>query len=258
MDAIILAGGIPQPEEPLYTLTQGQNKALLEIAGKPLIQWVIDAFNDAHGIETITVVGLDKNSGLQSQVPIYYTEAAGSMFDNARAGIAELREHKQESHYLLMSSSDIPTLTGEIVDWIITQTDGVTADAFYLACNRPTMDARFPNSNRSFYKLKDMEICGSDIHVFAANLADQEDTLWISLMNERKNAFKQARIIGFGTLFSLLFRTATLQSLAKAVGGRLGLKAIPVLSPYAETAMDVDKPHQYDMLKADLENRQTS
>ena len=43
MDAIVIAGGIPQPEEPLYEYTQGIPKAMLNIAGKPMVQWVLDA-----------------------------------------------------------------------------------------------------------------------------------------------------------------------------------------------------------------------
>ena len=43
MDAIVTAGGIPKPGEPLYEYTQGIYKALLDIAGKPMIQWVLDA-----------------------------------------------------------------------------------------------------------------------------------------------------------------------------------------------------------------------
>jgi NDP-sugar pyrophosphorylase family protein len=43
MDAIVIAGGIPEPGDPLYEYTQGQPKALLDIAGKPMVQWVLDA-----------------------------------------------------------------------------------------------------------------------------------------------------------------------------------------------------------------------
>ncbi len=47
MDAIVIAGGIPEPGEPLYPYTQGKPKATLEISGKPMAQWVLDALNGA-------------------------------------------------------------------------------------------------------------------------------------------------------------------------------------------------------------------
>ena len=47
MHAIVTAGGAPTPKEPLYPLTRGDYKALLEIQGKAMIQWVLDALNGA-------------------------------------------------------------------------------------------------------------------------------------------------------------------------------------------------------------------
>ena len=46
MDAIVTAGGIPQPEDPLYTFSNGNAKALIDVAGKPMVQWVLDALGD--------------------------------------------------------------------------------------------------------------------------------------------------------------------------------------------------------------------
>lgn len=57
LPAIVTAGGIPQAGEPLYPLSQGRAKALLPIAGKPMIQWVLEALESAEQISQIVVVG---------------------------------------------------------------------------------------------------------------------------------------------------------------------------------------------------------
>ncbi len=49
MDAIVIAGGVPTPVEPLYPYTQGKPKALLDLCGKPMIQWVLDALEGKPG-----------------------------------------------------------------------------------------------------------------------------------------------------------------------------------------------------------------
>src|SRR3972149_4313418 len=59
VDAIVIAGGIPKPDEPLYPLTQGKSKALLDIAGQPMIQWVLDALSEAQTIRRVVVIGLE-------------------------------------------------------------------------------------------------------------------------------------------------------------------------------------------------------
>lgn len=38
MDAVLLAGGLPGPDSPLYTHTQGKPKAALQIGSKSMIQ----------------------------------------------------------------------------------------------------------------------------------------------------------------------------------------------------------------------------
>ena len=45
MDAIVLAGG-KSTDDPLSALTGGELKSMLPIAGKPMVQWVLDAISD--------------------------------------------------------------------------------------------------------------------------------------------------------------------------------------------------------------------
>ena len=53
MDALVVAGGIPKEGEPLYEYTQGKPKALLDVAGKPMIQWMLDALSGSEKIDTV-------------------------------------------------------------------------------------------------------------------------------------------------------------------------------------------------------------
>jgi len=62
MNAIILAGGIPTSEDPLYLAANGQNKALIDIAGKPMAQWVVDAVDGANSVDRIVIVGLHQRA----------------------------------------------------------------------------------------------------------------------------------------------------------------------------------------------------
>ena len=66
MNAILLAGGTPRGDDPLTEICQGKPKALLDVAGKPMAQWVLDAMDAAGSIDRIYITGLDENCGLQS------------------------------------------------------------------------------------------------------------------------------------------------------------------------------------------------
>jgi NDP-sugar pyrophosphorylase family protein len=87
MDAIVIAGGIPGPDEPLYPFTQGAPKALLDVAGKPMAQWVMDALDRAQTIDRIVVVGLDEGSGIHSSKIAAFIASEGTILLNIRCGV---------------------------------------------------------------------------------------------------------------------------------------------------------------------------
>jgi glucose-1-phosphate thymidylyltransferase len=60
MNAIILAAGYATR---LYPLTLNKAKPLLEIAGRPMIEWVLENLRDVPELETIFVVTNDKFAG---------------------------------------------------------------------------------------------------------------------------------------------------------------------------------------------------
>ncbi len=167
MDAIVTAGGIPKPEDPLYEYTQGKSKALLEIAGKPMVQWVLDAVGASEKIEHVVIVGLGLESGVSCQKPLTYIPNQGSMLDNVRSSIAKVVELKPDAGLILMASSDIPALTTEMVDWSIEAAQETDDDLYYNLITKEVMEARYPGSNRSYIKFSDAEICGGDMNLCA-------------------------------------------------------------------------------------------
>jgi hypothetical protein len=118
------------------------------------------------------------------------------------------------------------------------------------------MEKRFPNSRRSYTRLKDMQVCGGDMNIIRTMTASGNDQLWERIIAARKNAFKQASLIGYDTLLLLLLRSIDLDHAVERVTQRLNLSAQALISPYAEIGMDVDKPSQLEMLRADLASRQ--
>ncbi len=90
MDAIVTAGGIPQPDEPLYPFTQGGPKAMLDVAGKPMVQWVMDALSGSQYIEHVVLIGLEPTSGVTCSKPLSFIPNQGSMVDNLIAGVRKL------------------------------------------------------------------------------------------------------------------------------------------------------------------------
>jgi len=255
MDAIVTAGGIPLPEDPLYPYTNGDAKALVDIAGKPMVQWVLDALSDAKTIENVILIGLSPKSGVTCKKPMHFISNQGRMLANVVAGVKKAMEVNPGTEYVLVASSDIPTITAEMVDWCVETAMQTQDQLYYGIIPREVMEERFPESKRTYTKLKDVELCGADMHVSHISMATEHLDLWEELIGNRKSPLKQAAAIGFGTLFRVATRSITLDDLVATICERIGIKGRPILWDRAEPGMDVDKPHQLEIIRADMESR---
>lgn len=122
LDAVVLAGTHQNPNR----LIAGRNKAFLEIGGKLLIRYVVDALLGAERIGQIFVVGpaeelLRELAGYSSRVRVIAQR--GKMLTNCWAGI----EASEDSHRydksipvhdrpLLIISCDLPLVTAASID----------------------------------------------------------------------------------------------------------------------------------------------
>jgi GTP:adenosylcobinamide-phosphate guanylyltransferase len=253
MDAIVIAGGIPLPEDPLYPYTQGNSKALLDIAGKPMVQWVLDALSGAQSIQNVILMGLSPKSGVACEKPLYFLSNQGRMLANIVAGIKKSQELNPDNDYVMVVSSDVPAINAGMVDWLAETCLQTDDDLYYGVVPREVMEARYPGSKRTFTRLKGIEVCGADVNVTHVSMVQDEylDT-WQQLIGNRKNPLLQARVIGLDMLFQILFRQLTIDDIIKRVMARIGVRGRAIIWEHAEAGMDVDKPHQLEMLRADL------
>jgi molybdopterin-guanine dinucleotide biosynthesis protein A len=104
MNAIVTAGGIPQPKDSLYSYSHGDSKALINVAGKPMIQWVLDALSEAKNVDNVIVIGLSAKSGLTCKKPLHFLSNRGRMLANIVAGVHKSMELNKKDEYVLVVS----------------------------------------------------------------------------------------------------------------------------------------------------------
>lgn len=256
MDALVLAGGIPQPEDPLYAYSKGDAKALIDIAGKPMIQWVLDALGSANHVRNVIVIGLSPKSDVTCKKPMHFVSNQGRMLSNIVAGVNKSLELDKKNKYVLVVSADIPALESEMVDWLVETSMQTKDDLYYGVCSREVMESRYPGSKRTYTKLKDIELCGADINVTHVRMATEHLDKWEQLIGNRKSPINQARVIGLGTMFQVLTRSITLDELVEKVCASIGIEGRAIMWSHAEACMDVDKPHQLELMRDDLAKQQ--
>ena len=243
-------------EDPLYNEGREGHRSLIDIHGKPMVQWVLDALNRSDSVGDVYVMGLGPGYGLEAIKPIHFLADEGGLFENIRSGIFQAtQEHPSQSKVLLVSS-DIPTLQPEMVDWLVAQVvEDPTKMLYYNVIPQTVMEARFPDSRRSYVRFKDIAVCGGDMNVVDRQLYSVESPLWKRLSEARKHPIKQMGLLGMDNLILIGLRTLTLEVTVRRICKRLNIAAKALISPYAEVGMDADKPSQLEILRRDLEGR---
>ena len=114
------------------------------------------------------------------------------------------------------------------------------------------MEKRYPDSKRTFVRLKDAVVCSGDMNIVSARKLENNRDKWEQLVAARKSPLRQAAIFGLGTLLLAALRAITVERLAKRLTQRMGMAGHVVFCPYAEVGMDVDKPHHLELMRSDL------
>lgn len=253
MDAIITAGGTLKPDDPLFELTGVTKKALIPLAGKSMITWVYEAVRDSGIVENIAVVGLMEQELPLTDERLYFVESRGNLIDNIFAGLDQLRELTPDLKKFLLFSSDIPLITPEIVRGFVQECGDQSGDMYYAGIEERTMEARFPGSKRSYVPFKGGRYCGGDAFLMDVAASYGNIDLARQLTGSRKNYLAQLMFTNLGFMIRFLLRRMTIHQMAVEVSDMVGFHPRAVDTKFAELGMDLDKPRQYEMIKAELE-----
>lgn len=252
--AVVTAGWSPKEDDPLAEYTHHDTpKALIPIAGKPMISYVVDALAGSGYIEDIVIVALDPAAEVSFPVAVEYVPDAGGILENVEAGISHVTAHYPDLDAILISSSDVPTITPDIVDAFVEECFRTDHDLYYSIVERKVMEGRFPGSLRSYTHLREGDFAGGDLILVRPSMAFGQRELWRGLSEARKSSLRQARLVGLGLFLRLLTHRLSLSDAERRISRVLDVRGRAVPFPYAEVGMDVDKPFQLEIVRAELE-----
>ncbi len=256
MDSIVLAGGRFAPTDALHAQAPNGYKCLLELGGKPMVQWSLDALSDTRDIDRVIVVGLPVSTELRCRHQLTLIEGGSDMIGSIQAaGQYLLREGADAAGHALIVSADAPLISGAMVQWLLERVAENDDDLSICVVERAVMEARFPESKRTYVRLRDTDVCGGDVNACRLSVTRRGVAIAERLARARKSPLRLALIIGLDTLVQLVLRRLTLAQAMRTISARLGVSAGAIVCPYAEVGMDVDKPSQLAIARAILKAR---
>ncbi|MCL2525526.1 MAG: nucleotidyltransferase family protein [Coriobacteriia bacterium] len=244
VDAIILAGGDGSVIDPKTAV-----KGMVEVAGKPMVQWVLEALRQSVHIRHIAVVlPPDQNVSPWEALADHVVENDGQVSDNILAGHRALN-----SDGLIISvTSDVPSLTPEAIDDFIERTIARDVQLSYPMVREAAMLEAYPGSERSFFKLREGKVTGGNAMILDSRQFDQLRELGQEIFEARKNPLRMANMVGLRFAAKLATGKLSTEDIEQRVGSIIGMKCAALIVDHASIGADVDKPADVLVVEAKL------
>ena len=245
VNAIVLAGA-PNCGR-LREVDSAPYEALVTICGRPMVGYVVNALENAQYVDDIVVVGPEGELRGSLGVKIQIAKPKGSIVQNILSGLEFLPEEKP----VLLTASDVPMVTGEIVDGFLEACDARSpkADLYYPIVERRFCEEKFPGTKRLYIHTKDGTFTGGNIGVMTPAAIRKSAPTADKLIESRKSPLKMASVLGWGLILKLLFRQVTVADCEMAVSRLFGIHGVAVQIPYSEIGVDVDKPSDLELAR---------
>jgi hypothetical protein len=173
-------------------------------------------------------------------------------------GFEHLASGQDPRRFVLLTSADVPLLTGGMVATFVHACRPYDQDAYWGIVERRVMEATFPGSRRTYLRLVEGQFCNGELYLGRLEAGLRQQAAGHEMLELRKNVAAQARRLGPEVLVRFLVRRLRIRDLV-GVGRRLfGITVAPVILPFAESGMDVDKPNQLAQVEEYLQKRATA
>jgi MobA-like NTP transferase domain len=253
INVLILAGQRAGVRDPLLENAGVKWKALLPIHGKHMAEYVLAALDASACVSRpYWVSGLDKDiidSGL-NQSP---SEAgpASSVVVAAGAGLP---------YPFMVTTCDHPLLTSEMVDYFLCESEKSGADFTLGLAMKDIIAPAYPHVKRTYLKFKATHqnsghVSGCNLFYVANKKGLEAIKFWRAAQHDRKKPVKLARRLGIGMLLKYITGGLTLKIAFEHASKSLNINAKPVILPFAEAAIDVDKPSDLELVTQILAKR---
>ncbi|MGI9482920.1 MAG: nucleotidyltransferase family protein [Hyphomicrobiales bacterium] len=245
--ALVLAAG-RGVDDPMAKAFNTGHKCLVLVGGTPMLGRVVGALQDSENIENIAVC-IDAEDAVSQALGPSHGHAVIDSASSAPASVLAALSGGGMDWPVLVTTADHALLTPEMVDVFLNNSAQSGADITVGLASRQTIEKRFPETTRTYFSFSDEHVSGCNMFALRNERALNVVRFWQQADRNRKKPWK---IVGaFGIMPFLRWATGHL-SLEQAfahVSAKLGAHIEPVMLPFAEAAVDVDKPEDKDLVE---------
>jgi hypothetical protein len=203
------------------------------------VERTIEGLRASHTVERIIVVApLSMHDFLHTTLAVDEVRPDGVQIrESLHNGLAGL----PGDDLVLVAASDMPILTGVSVHDFVARARQADPDVGYGCLEKRTHVARFPEVPHTWAHLRDGTYCGGGLFVMKPRALPALERCIEQLGAARKNPLRLASLFGWNMLVRFALRRLTISQAETRASQILGHSVRAIISPYPETAVNVDR-----------------
>ena len=242
------------PADPVAAMTGASCKALVPVAGVPMIRRVVEVLASSDRIGHIVLLGPARHllardaltAHLLDSPGVSWLEPAGSPSASAAMGLAR----QPPGQPVLVTTADHALLSREMIDYFLQQATASGCDMVVAVTPLDTVLARFPGTRRTGIRLRGGPYCGSNLFAFMTEDARRLARFWQRVEQDRKHPRRVvAGALGLAGILRYVSGRLTLEQALQRMSAKLGMNIGAVIMPFAEAAIDVDSPQDHQTVE---------
>jgi GTP:adenosylcobinamide-phosphate guanylyltransferase len=250
LTAVVLAGrrgGV----DPVAAAAGISHKALVPVAGVPMLARVLAALRATPAVTRIVVVIEAPESALATLPPetLEGVQLCPAALSPSLSVAAVLERFGAP---LLVTTADHALLTPAMVSHFLAASPS-GADATAALARDKVILAAYPGTRRTWLRFRDGAFSGCNLFLLRnAPAAGGAVAFWRRVEQDRKRPLAMMRLLGPLAVLRFALGIMPLSAALKALGRRVGARLAVVEMPFAEAAVDVDKPEDLALAEAIL------
>ncbi len=257
LDAVVMAGARGS-EDAFVQATGAAHRALISVAGRPLLAHVLAALGAFPGVGSVRVsidpAGADLARKALTEcgapLPASWPQSADSP---ARSALAVL--DSGVPFPLLVTTADHALLTPAMLEEFLREAQKREADLVVGVVPKPRVLARYPGTRRTGLRFADVTICGANLFLLRTPASRKAVAFWVRVERDRKRPLRLVRHFGLWTTLCFALRRLRFDRALEIAGARMGLVVDAVRLSEAEAAIDVDNVDDLELAEAIFRSR---
>jgi GTP:adenosylcobinamide-phosphate guanylyltransferase len=257
-NSLVLAGR-RDSENPFAEVQGDTHRALLDVVGVPMLVRVVRALRASSSVDRIAV-SIDDRDAFEAVAELRELETRGEI--TCHASLPSPSRSVQDAlnnHWLgdrvFVTTADHALLTPEIIDHFAARADQTDADLAVGVVAESVLRAAYPSTTRTYLRFRDGGYSGANLFAFRSRQALRAAEFWVKAESFRKQPWRLARAFGPITLLLFALRRLNLEEALERASRAIGCRIRAVPLPFAEAAIDVDRPSDLDLASEILSAR---